>query len=52
MLVLLECPDYEEDCREFNLQGTMRDILSDNSDDVSIIMAFLRGIRLDMLIFV
>jgi hypothetical protein len=50
--ILLECPDYEEDRREFNLQGTLRDILGDNGGNVSIIMAFLRVIGVNNFIFV
>jgi hypothetical protein len=48
----LECPDYEEDRCEFNLQGTLRYILGDNGFNLSIILAFLRGIRVDKFIFV
>lgn len=49
---LFECPDYEEDRREFNLQCTMGDNLGDNGGDLSVIMTFLRAIRLDKFIFV
>jgi hypothetical protein len=44
---LLEFPDYDEDRREFSLQGTLSDIHGENCGNVFNIVAFLCGTGVD-----
>lgn len=48
--MLLECPRYGECRRTFNLQGTELSILRDNHGSESSLLAFLNGIRVNMVI--